>query len=195
LLNENYEKNENAINTFNNNLYNLYNDTKESNYNSITIYNDDKRSQLNNSVVSKDKEQINNTINNNKLIQEVGSTVDSLLIKFTKLNKLNHSLQNECFKHNSQIKDLEKSLIKEKNERMNITKQKDESFNIIKDLKIDLEKAFNEMKQYDELFNSFEQHIKEAKEEKEVAIKKRDEALEQVKEIRKKYILMLGEKE
>ena len=60
--------------------------------------------------------------------------------------------------------------------------------------KEDLQKALEEMEGYANLFVSFEEKIKKAEESKIKAEKEKEEAIEEVKKIRQRYINILDNK-
>jgi hypothetical protein len=60
--------------------------------------------------------------------------------------------------------------------------------------KEDLQKALEEMEGYANLFVSFEEKIKQAEESKIKAEKEKEEAIEEVKKIRQRYINILDNK-
>jgi hypothetical protein len=63
---------------------------------------------------------------------------------------------------------------------------------ITKDSKDDLKKALDEMEGYANLLTAFEEKIHEAEEAKILAEKERDNAINDVKVIRQRYINILG---
>jgi len=57
-----------------------------------------------------------------------------------------------------------------------------------------MHKAILDMEGYAQLLNQFENKVKDADEERAIAVEQRDKAIEEVKQIRQKYITLLDVK-
>lgn len=167
---------ESSINTFNNNLYN------EINNNIINLNPEDNNNP--NDFLYKDKIKA--------LIVEITNLLDIFFKQANLQLKEKNNLSSKLNIYQQELSDYKNKLEKSRNTIDLLKKEKEEAIRISKESKIDLEKAFKEMKQYDEFIVSFEELIKKNNYEKEDPLRQKDEALLQVKEIRQKYINIIG---
>ena len=141
---------------------------------------------LNNQNINLQKENEKLKINNENL-----NTNKEELISIIQESK-NYELENES------LMSLNKEL-KNNNDELNIKyqnlkKEFDNLKNMSEESKNELSKALNEMELYSELLQTLEIKVKEAENKKITAENERDKAINDVREIRQRYINIMGEK-
>ena len=141
---------------------------------------------LNNQNINLQKENEKLKINNENL-----NTNKEELISIIQESK-NYELENES------LISLNKEL-KNNNDELNIKyqnlkKEFDNLKNMSEESKNELSKALNEMELYSELLQTLEIKVKEAENKKITAENERDKAINDVREIRQRYINIMGEK-
>ena len=169
-----YEQNEQDVNNQIEKLKIQFNEYENSieklNAQIINLKKENENLKLNNDNLNNNKEELMILIQNNKNYEKE----NEILIK-----------QNEELKNNNEV--INQQYINLKNDFDNLKMLSEES-------KDQLSKAMSEMESYSEILQTLEMKIKEAESQKTNAENERDKAINDVREIRQRYINIMGEK-
>ena len=169
-----YEQNEQDVSVQIEKLKTQFNEYENSinnlNNQNINLQKENEKLKLNNENLNNNKEELMQLIQNNKNYE-----------------KENENLRNQ----NEELKINNESL----NSQYIILKKDFDNLKVLsEESKAELSKAMNEMESYSELLMALEMKVKEAENQKNIAENERDKAINDVKEIRQRYINIMGEK-
>lgn len=169
-----YEQNEQDVSTQIDKLKTQFNDYENSidnlNKQIFSLKKENERLKLSNENLNNNKEELMIIIQNNKNYEKENES----LVK-----------QNEELKINNETINNQYMLLKNDFDNLKILSEESKS---------ELSKAMNEMESYSELLQTLEMKIKEAETKKNIAENERDKAINDVMEIRQRYINIMGEK-
>ena len=169
-----YEQNEQDVNNQIEKLKIQFNEYENSieklNIQIINLKKENENLKLNNDNLNNNKEELMILIQNNKNYEKE----NEILMK-----------QNEELKNNNEM--INQQYMNLKNDFDNLKMLSEES-------KDQLSKAMSEMESYSEILQTLEMKIKEAESQKTNAENERDKAINDVREIRQRYINIMGEK-
>ena len=169
-----YEQNEQDVSTQIDKLKTQFNDYENSidnlNKQIFSLKKENERLKLSNENLNNNKEELMILIQNNKNYEKENES----LVK-----------QNEELKINNETINNQYMVLKNDFDNLKILSEESKS---------ELSKAMNEMESYSELLQTLEMKIKEAETKKNIAENERDKAINDVKEIRQRYINIMGEK-
>ena len=169
-----YEQNEQDVSTQIERLKEQFNEYENSieklNNENLNLKKENDKLKVNNENLSNNKDELMMVIQNSKIYE-----------------KENDALMNENRELKRNNEEINRQYINLKNDFDNLKKLSEES-------KEELSKAMNEMESYSELLQTLEMKIKEAETLKINAENERDKAINDVREIRQRYINIMGEK-
>ena len=169
-----YEQNEIDVNTQIEKLKEQFNEYEKSiqklNNQNINLKKENEKLKINNENLNNNKEELISIIQESKNYE----------IENESLISLNKELKNNNDELNTKYKNLKKEF--------------DNLKNMSEESKNELSKAMNEMELYSELLQTLEMKVKDAENKKINAENERDKAINDVREIRQRYINIMGEK-
>ena len=169
-----YEQNEIDVNTQIEKLKVQFDEYEKSiknlNNQNMTLKNENEKLKINNENLNNNKEELISIIQESKNYE----------IENESLISLNKELKNNNDELNIKYKNLKKEF--------------DNLKNMSEESKNELTKAMNEMELYSELLQTLEMKVKDAENKKINAENERDKAINDVREIRQRYINIMGEK-